>query len=190
MSSLLRLLKGFSAGQRCRLLKISPRSEPGSECCILQSQESPVPFALLDKQRLDNFHNAAGTRQSDYWLVYNPINTTFYHGDIPRHSKGVYSFWLAIQSLHLRKSPEQRLQCSLPPGEKTPLSTASNTWKVLISGSRSEALWPSDPESGILKFSWNKISPPNTCPFNCQTSDFITFSGTHSERERDRPGIC
>ena len=140
MSSLLRLLKGFSAGQRCRLLKISPRSEPGSECCILQSQESPVPFALLDKQRLDNFHNAAGTGQSDYWLLYNPINTTFYHGGIPRHSKGVYSFWLAIQSLHLRKSPEQRLQCSLPPGEKTPLSTASNTCKVLISGSRSEAL--------------------------------------------------
>ena len=149
MSSLFRLLKGFSAGQRCRLLKISPCSEPGSECCILQSQESPVPLALLDKktvtlkterQRRDNFHNAAGTGQSDYWLLYNPINTTFYHGDIPRHSKGVYSFWLAIQSLHLTKSPEQRLQCSLPPGEKTPLSTASNTWKVLISGSRSQAL--------------------------------------------------
>lgn len=114
---------------------------------ILQSQESPFlrlcwrkrlsPSELRGRGMIIFPQCSRYKAQSDYWLLCNPINTAFYHGDILRHSKGVYSVWLAIQSLHLTQSPKQRRQCSLPPGEKTPLPTASNTWKVLISGSRS-----------------------------------------------------
>ena len=112
--------------------------------CLSCIRALPIVLFTLKKQQCLNAPGLSGRNEEHGTRVftYNPINTAFYHGDILRHSKGVYSVWLAIQSLHLTQSPKQRRQCSLPPGEKTPLPTASNNlesshqWQQIL-GTRS-----------------------------------------------------